>query len=268
MKETNKGKCRICGNEFESRVMTRHISSCLEKETLSKGIPKKTERIFEIHITDKYDKTYWMYIEMNETEPLLSLDKFLRGIWCECCGHLSNFTICGIIFSRSPDSSWRKEQSMNIAVGNIFCEGRRFSYEYDYGSSTDLVLTVKSVRIGEPLENGIRILAKNNMPDHRCSVCGEKAAYINSWADYEDDIVFLCEECTDKLEEGELEVDVDLDALLPVCNSPRMGVCGYIGGFEDEVEYDESEFEGEYEDEEEDDDDDDDDEYVDFKDEL
>ena len=41
--------------------------------------------------------------------------------------------------------------------------------------------------------------------------------------------MILCEECNDLFNEGKLEIDVDPFALLDVCNSPRMGVCGYCG---------------------------------------
>ena len=60
---------------------------------------------------------------------------------------------------------------------------------------------------------------------------------VVSWVDprrfYEED-PFLCEECLEKYEKGEMdeeseEYGIDLDCLLPICNSPRMGVCGYEG---------------------------------------
>ena len=42
---------------------------------------------------------------------------------------------------------------------------------------------------------------------------------------------FWCDECADKLEEGEFDEEIDSEEvwLLPVTNSPRMGVCGYEG---------------------------------------
>lgn len=47
---------------------------------------------------------------------------------------------------------------------------------------------------------------------------------------------FWCEECLDKVEEEEPE------NLLPICNSPRMGVCGYEGSelYSDKFEPDKS----------------------------
>ena len=60
---------------------------------------------------------------------------------------------------------------------------------------------------------------------------------VVSWVDprrfYEED-PFWCEECLEKYEEGEMdeeseEYGVNPEYLLPICNSPRMGVCGYEG---------------------------------------
>lgn len=41
--------------------------------------------------------------------------------------------------------------------------------------------------------------------------------------------LFWCEECVNKLEEGELEAYENDVCFLPITNSPRMGVCGYEG---------------------------------------
>ena len=55
-----------------------------------------------------------------------------------------------------------------------------------------------------------------------CGSCGKReAAYIDVYRIY-DGNPFLCEECSQQ-DGGEEEF------LLKVCNSPRMGVCGYDG---------------------------------------
>ena len=77
---SRKGRCRICGKSFESSGMSRHLLSCTDKETMTNGIPDKQEEIYEIHITDQYQKAYWLFIEINGSATLLSLDQFLRDI--------------------------------------------------------------------------------------------------------------------------------------------------------------------------------------------
>ena len=73
------------------------------------------------------------------------------------------------------------------------------------------------------------ILSRNNPPQFACSICGnQKATWINAFRIYDEDL-FWCEECVNKLEEGELGAYEDDVCFLPITNSPRMGVCGYEG---------------------------------------
>ena len=131
------------------------------------------------------------------------------------------------------------EKGMDITLNKVLDEGLKFRYIYDFGSSTELDLTVKGIRVGSKKgKDEISLLARNDMPKLVCSLCNKKkATYINPFANYYDDIVFLCSDCVSKIEEGEFEEEeleeVDADALLPVCNSPRMGVCGYTGELDD-----------------------------------
>lgn len=53
---------------------------------------------FELAICSKYDKNYWLFIEVKETATLKDIDDFLRDIWVECCGHLSEFDIDGVSY--------------------------------------------------------------------------------------------------------------------------------------------------------------------------
>ncbi|MDO5392821.1 MAG: hypothetical protein Q4F24_17265 [Eubacteriales bacterium] len=61
--------------------------------------------------------------------------------------------------------------------------------------------------------------------------CGKnRARWVDSEGYYEGN-PFWCEECLEKMESDEEESgEYDIpEFLLPVCNSPRMGVCGYEG---------------------------------------
>lgn len=61
-----------------------------------------------------------------------------------------------------------------------------------------------------------------------CSNCGEnEAEWMNPDSCYEDEgKPFWCEKC---LQEAEKSGCGEPECLLPVYNSPRMGVCGYEG---------------------------------------
>lgn len=71
------------------------------------------------------------------------------------------------------------------------------------------------------------ILARNNPPENICDYCNKNFAdYFDPEASYYNRKAFICEECFEKNEEL---IEEDEIYLHPVCNSPRMGVCGYEG---------------------------------------
>ena len=118
---------------------------------------------------------------------------------------------------------------MNTKLKNIFEPGMQFKYEYDFGSTTTLKLKVVSeFRGSERNKKGkkVRLLARNNQPDIKCSHCGKPATNVCCECIY-DDNGWFCDNCADNHKCGE-------DMLLPVVNSPRVGICAYNGGSYDE----------------------------------
>jgi hypothetical protein len=147
------------------------------------------------------------------------LDRFLRDIWLECCGHLSAFEILGERFSVSPLDEY-EEKGMNQKIGDIIKSGTIFHHEYDFGTTT--VLGLKAVFEFEAnLKNAINVLARNDTPEIKCDECGKIATQVCPQCIY-DEAGWLCDDCAEDHECGE-------DMLLPVVNSPRVGVCGYCG---------------------------------------
>ena len=68
----------------------------------------------------------------------------------------------------------------------------------------------------------IKLIARNEMPSIKCK-CGKDAKWVCSECFYNNpEKAFLCDVCAKKHECGE-------DMLLPVVNSPRIGLCGYEG---------------------------------------
>jgi hypothetical protein len=144
------------------------------------------------------------------------LDKFLRGVWLECCGHLSAFEIDGVEYHSMPEG----EKGMHFKLSRVLNPGMEFYHTYDFGTSTELRLRVISERMGERGKEKVRVLARNDAPDIRCG-CGKKAKWVCPVCFYEEDAWF-CDDCAKEHECGE-------EMLLPVVNSPRCGVCGYEG---------------------------------------
>lgn len=97
-----------------------------------------------------------------------------------------------------------------------------FGYQYDFGSTTELMITVANYRVMNNRKEKLIILSRNNPIEILCEECGKKpVAYICTECLYEGS-GRLCEDCARTHECGE-------EMLLSVCNSPRMGVCGYCG---------------------------------------
>lgn len=226
MRKQSKGHCRYCQAEYTKAGMIKHIAACKERsKELEKNTSVKQSGYFTISITAKHNKDYWLITECKENALLHDVDQFLRDIWLECCGHLSAFDIWGESSERFPDGScdWGDPaKSMNYQLKNVLEKGMQIGYEYDFGSTTDLILTVSDYRIGSWKNDNITLLARNNPIEFICEECGKKAAVTVCLACIYEGVGFLCEDCEETHECGS-------DMLLPVCNSPRCGVCGYVG---------------------------------------
>ena len=328
-REVSKGVCRFCKGEFEKAKMTQHLKYCKQRAAeiaaeLESTPSLKKNRLFHILVEGRYNPQYWMHLELSASDTLADLDDFLRVIWLECCGHLSEFTIGGTSYSSEPEDyfyfgedatdeeseieeeeeeelnvgellqtfppeylkmlpknflselqkfetiddlvtylketlnsipkkgvphsreEWDvyreryfqsqvleallemlEDRSLDVSLEKVLKVGQKFSYEYDFGSSTDLTLKVLSEREGaiqneDEEEHTIEILARNVEPGMLCKVCGKPAKFVvGGYFDVEEN-AFCSKKCVKK--SGE-----DADMLLPVVNSPRVGVCAYTG---------------------------------------
>ncbi len=235
-----KGFCKYCGKEYTRSGMLRHLEACKDrKNKLAAETQKRKCRYFQIVIAGKYVKDYWLIVETSENTTLKELDEFIRDIWVECCGHLSAFTIKGIQYESYPnaDKFWgMPSKNMNYRLKDVVEVGDSILYEYDFGSTTELILKIHSCREGQKKNHEIVILSRNNPPEIICSNCGQREAKWVNPEEYYGEKPFWCEQCLkeryDEEEEEEGEENEEYyepNFYLPVCNSPRMGVCGYEG---------------------------------------
>ncbi len=100
----SKGKCRFCSGEYTKAGMTKHLLACKARSAAisAPGERKaRQDRLFQLLVSDRYAKAYWMHIELPADAMLDDLDSFLRETWVECCGHLSAFRIGGTSFRDS-----------------------------------------------------------------------------------------------------------------------------------------------------------------------
>jgi hypothetical protein len=228
----SEGTCQLCQGKFKKSVMTRHLAKCIaaheaEQPAIGKKKPK-AGKLLHLVVEGRGMPMYWLHLDVAATATLYDLDAYLRKIWLECCGHLSQFKIGGTHYSVQPaeDDFWGpwgkdfEERDMNVPVGKIFHRGLAFSYEYDFGSTTELTLKVVSEREGKLSDkHAIRLLTRNDPPPIPCGNCGQPAVWIDMEDSWEPS-GWLCERCAGN----------NREMFLPVVNSPRTGVCGYTGG--------------------------------------
>ncbi|MEW5802881.1 MAG: hypothetical protein AB1847_12350 [bacterium] len=251
-KQITKGRCYFCNGTFGKAEMAKHLLSCRakavsEQPTQGKRKQSKSDKTFHLLVEGRYQPEYWMYIEVKAKATLDDLDEFLRDIWLECCGHMSAFTIDERTFISGPDRE-SGEEGFDIKLEKILSPKMKFYHEYDFGTTTDLTLKVLSEQEGSLGDWPVQLLARNEAPKINCEVCGKVATQVCSQCIDEGE-GWLCGECAEEHECGE-------DMLLPVVNSPRVGMCGYTGNGDDEDSMDwEDEDEDLFEEEEDDDDD-------------
>lgn len=224
-KKQSKGKCFLCNSIVAKAGMTKHLQSCLHNNLISEKISddrksQKGNKFFHILVEGYHYPEYWMHIKISDDARLKDLDDFLRDIWLECCGHLSAFEIQGTRYSSSPMTEY-DEKSMSRKLGDILGQGIKFSHEYDFGTTTALVLKVVSEREAKIRGKTIQLLARNEPPSIMCNNCNNLATHICAECIYSGE-GWLCDKCAHEHDCGE-------DMLLSVVNSPRVGMCGYTG---------------------------------------
>ena len=255
------GKCLYCKKEFNKSVISRHLNSHLNKLVTGEGISYH----IKVEFNCRYDFTpYFLNAWVDGTILFYDLDGFLRDIWLDCCDHLSEFNIKG---ERDVDYShlWEDEDDddeelenegegnesekpgnnsdefysygmtypsnsgipKEVEIHTFFTKGLVLDYEYDYKRTTQLAITVYDV-FPKNCPEYIVLLSRNEPFKIECDVCKvNTATKICMHCRYKPESHF-CETCANKHIEdcgGEEE-----SFLLPVVNSPRVGICEYTGG--------------------------------------
>ena len=227
-RQTTKGTCTFCHGEYSKSVMTRHLETCEQRAiTEAKaGSKQKARPTTKLHVVveGRDLPIYWMHLEVPASMTLSTLDQFLRNTWLECCGHLSAFEIAGERYSVDAGmyNDWDMgEKSMRVRLDKVLSPGQTCTYEYDFGTTTELKLKVISERQAVTKGNTIQMLARNVPPLILCEECGKPATEVCSQCIF-DGTGWLCDDCAVEHECGE-------EMLLPVVNSPRVGMCAYTG---------------------------------------
>jgi hypothetical protein len=220
--------------------MARHLDQCTAYPTRTRARPparaaKGPRTRFHLRAEGRHMAEYWLDLEIDGGAPLAELDSFLRRTWLECCGHLSEFRFgrtrylphAALVDDDFP--GFEDAQSMRTpfatALASATARLKNIGYVYDFGSSTELVLRVLGRRPAAAPLAGVRLLARNDPLDWQCPHCEEAAAWCCT----------LCQEaplCERHAREHDCDEGAEFgpgEGLLPVVDSPRMGVCSYEG---------------------------------------
>ena len=209
-----KGNCYICGSTLSKSAFKKHILAAHAYD----GADAQDCSLLKVESVE--DKNYWIYLDIPMTSTLKSLDGFLREIWLECCGHMSAFY------------TKRYEQvGMGQKIGAVSTLGS-LRYEYDFGSTTELLITFAGTIKRSKQRKAIRLIGRNEPYRFLCAKCGKEADFICCECMWEDASPFFCESCMEKHRH---------DSVLPITNSPRMGICAYSGEL-DNYEFDVSQY--------------------------
>ncbi len=206
-KSTNSGVCALCGQRATKTTMMAHLEACAAAhEEIGRPQP-----LVVLRFGQAGEPRYWLIIEAKADASLRYVDKLLRQVWLECCGHMSAFRV------------GRREVPMTTAIARAFASvASKVDYEYDFGSTTALVCELLGTRQGSIGRAPVRLIARNEPILWSCGGCEAPATWVCPYCIGPDDGLF----CDAHAEEHE---HADEGVYLPVVNSPRMGVCGYTG---------------------------------------
>ena len=237
-KTSSQGKCVFCQKAFPKASLTRHLQTHLAEKTTT-GKPGKSFHL-KIETNPRWGSSpYFLHLWADGNTTMQKTDTLLRQIWLECCGHMSAFRYPeqkrmspgnfmqamakGKIQLGMMDMAG--EIPMNKKASDIFHKDLKLKYEYDFGSTTELQLTVIEA-FDMAADQPLALLSRNERPGWMCDMCGEKAAtQLCTVCDGEN---FFCPACAKK--HARTCNDFADYAVMPVVNSPRMGVCAYDGG--------------------------------------
>lgn len=215
----SKGTCGYCGLEMAKGGVAKHLSACLKRqEIIDKAERKKVgrETLYHLRVQDAWKNQFWLDLEVRGSSTLNDLDHYLRGIWLECCGHMSQFSVGG----------WQgKEINQKRRIADVFKSDIELTHIYDFGTSSETLIKSVGTREGKPTSTrSIALMARNIMPEAKCRECEQPAAWLCIECLIEENVWgTLCDAHSEKHPHENYGEPIRL------VNSPRLGMCGYDG---------------------------------------
>jgi hypothetical protein len=216
--ERSRGACAYCGREMTRGGMSRHLAGCAARLQAAAAADAKAGAagtLVHLQVRDDFSGDYWLNLEVDAAATLKQLDGYLRAIWLECCGHLSQFSAGG----------WRgRTIGMARQVGAVFHPGVELTHIYDFGTESVTLLKAVDVRQGKrTTRHPIALMARNAAPVLECQECGARATRLCMQCVYDERRGTLCDP------HAATHPHDDYGEPMALVNSPRVGMCGYEG---------------------------------------
>ncbi|MBI5567483.1 MAG: hypothetical protein HY870_21465, partial [Chloroflexi bacterium] len=118
--------------------MIKHLATCTERQTIiAKATRRPAEKLIHLQARDAFGGPYWLNLEMNGSATLKDLDHYLRAIWLECCGHMSQFSIGG----------WGGEEiPLKTRIDRVFTPEVELTHIYDFGTESVTLIKFAAIR--------------------------------------------------------------------------------------------------------------------------
>jgi len=236
----------FCGKTFAKAGINRHLNAHL-MEKMKTGNPGNSYFVKVEPHRKMDDFPYFLSLWIDGETQMESFDFFLRKIWLDCCHHKSEFRIRETLQEKREHREALAqlqykgdlEEYMQVVyqhdgysvidmeekVDDFFESGLIMDYDYDFGSTTSLTITVIE-EYPVKADSKIVLLSRNEPFKILCKDCGIIPATklcSRRW-----NFSPFCDVC---LKKHIKNCDYCYNCgPLPVVNSPRAGVCGYTGG--------------------------------------
>jgi hypothetical protein len=215
----SQGKCEYCSKEIAKGSVKKHLASCTERQTkIAESAQNKGAdlTLYHLRVQDAYSPAFWLDLEVVDSATLGDLDDYLRAIWLECCGHLSQFSVGG----------WGGDEISKIRrISSVFKSAPEVTHIYDFGTSSETLIKLVDTRTGKATsKKSISLMVRNLLPPSQCIECQEPAHWFCQECLIEDNVWgVLCDR------HAENHPHDNYGEPVPLVNSPRMGMCGYDG---------------------------------------
>jgi hypothetical protein len=212
-----RGQCALCGHVTTKAAMQRHLDRCVERQAkAAEASTRKPETLHRLRIQCAHVPAFWLDVEVRGSTTLQRIDRYLRVIWLDCCGHLSEFSLDG----------WGSDRvGMSRKVDATFWDGLELTHIYDFGTESITKVRAVDQRQGVPLTaHPLTLLARNVKPEAVCVDCEQPASHLCLECQYEWDAPGTL--CPDHVDDHPHQ---DYGEPIELVNSPRVGMCGDVG---------------------------------------